>query len=244
MKLYVVGLGPGAGSDLTGRARAALEECDLIVGYTAYVALIRDEFAHKEMLSTGMRREVDRCRAAVEKALEGNTVAVVCSGDAGVYGMAGLIYEVAREYPPVEIEVVPGITAACGGAAVLGAPLTHDFTLISLSDLLTPWTLIERRLRAAGEADFVLCLYNPSSRGRPDYLKRACGILLESRSPETVCGWVRNIGREGEEPAIMTLAALSESQADMFTTVFVGNSKTRVLGGKMVTPRGYDTRKD
>lgn len=239
MKVTVIGLGPGAGADLTGRARAALAACDLVVGYTAYVALIQDEFPDKEYRSTGMRKEVDRCRAAVEAALEGHDVAMVCSGDSGVYGMAGLIYEVARDYPPVDIEVVPGITAACGGAAVLGAPLTHDFAVISLSDLLTPWEKIEKRLSAAAQADFVICLYNPSSRNRPDYLQRACDILLREKDPATVCGTVRNIGREGEEGQLLTLGQLRDTQVDMFTTVFVGNSQTKVLGGKMVTPRGY-----
>lgn len=244
MKLYVIGLGPGAGRDLTGRARTALEDCDLIVGYTAYVDLVREDFSHKELLSTGMRKEVDRCRMAVERALEGRIVAMVCSGDSGVYGMAGLIYEIAREYPPIEIDVIPGITAACGGAAVLGAPLTHDFALVSLSDLLTPWTVIEKRLRCAAEADFVLCLYNPSSHGRPGHLKKACDILLEIKPPETVCGWARNIGREGEQYAVMPLARLRDTQADMFTTVYIGSSRTCLIEGKMVTPRGYDTGKD
>ena len=238
-KVTVIGLGPGGGADLTGRARAALEGCDLIVGYTAYIELVRPDFPEKEVLSTGMRREVDRCRAAVEAALTGKDVAVVCSGDSGVYGMAGLIYEVAQEYDPIEIEVVPGITAACGGAAVLGAPLTHDFAVISLSDLLTPWEKIEKRLSAAAQADFVICLYNPSSRNRPDYLQRACDILLRDKDPNTVCGTVRNIGREGEEGKLLTLAQLRDTQVDMFTTVFIGNSQTKVLGGKMVTPRGY-----
>ena len=238
-KVTVIGLGPGGGADLTGRARAALEGCDLIVGYTAYIELVKPDFPEKEVLSTGMRREVDRCRAAVEAALTGKDVAVVCSGDSGVYGMAGLIYEVAQEYDPIEIEVVPGITAACGGAAVLGAPLTHDFAVISLSDLLTPWEKIEKRLTAAAQADFVICLYNPSSRNRPDYLRRACDILLRDKDPETVCGTVRNIGREGEEGKLLTLAQLRDTQVDMFTTVFIGNSQTKVLGGKMVTPRGY-----
>ncbi|OUO14454.1 precorrin-3B C(17)-methyltransferase [Flavonifractor sp. An4] len=238
-KVTVIGLGPGGGADLTGRARAALEGCDLIVGYTAYIELVKPDFPEKEVLSTGMRREVDRCRAAVEAALTGKDVAVVCSGDSGVYGMAGLIYEVAQEYDPIEIEVVPGITAACGGAAVLGAPLTHDFAVISLSDLLTPWEKIEKRLSAAAQADFVICLYNPSSRNRPDYLQRACDILLRDKDPETVCGTVRNIGREGEEGKLLTLAQLRDTQVDMFTTVFIGNSQTKVLGGKMVTPRGY-----
>ncbi|OUN12771.1 precorrin-3B C(17)-methyltransferase [Flavonifractor sp. An9] len=238
-KVTVIGLGPGGGADLTGRARAALEGCDLIVGYTAYIELVKPDFPEKEVLSTGMRREVDRCRAAVEAALTGKDVAVVCSGDSGVYGMAGLIYEVAQEYDPIEIEVVPGITAACGGAAVLGAPLTHDFAVISLSDLLTPWEKIEKRLSAAAQADFVICLYNPSSRNRPDYLQRACDILLRDKDPETVCGTVRNIGREGEEGKLLTLAQLRDTQVDMFTTVFIGNSQTKVLGGKMITPRGY-----
>ncbi len=238
-KVTVIGLGPGGGADLTGRARAALEGCDLIVGYTAYIELVKPDFPEKEVLSTGMRREVDRCRAAVEAALTGRDVAVVCSGDSGVYGMAGLIYEVAQEYDPIEIEVVPGITAACGGAAVLGAPLTHDFAVISLSDLLTPWEKIEKRLSAAAQADFVICLYNPSSRNRPDYLQRACDILLRDKDPNTVCGTVRNIGREGEEGKLLTLAQLRDTQVDMFTTVFIGNSQTKVLGGKMVTPRGY-----
>ena len=245
MKVTVIGLGPGGGADLTGRARAALEECALLVGYTAYIDLVKEDFPDKETLSTGMRREVDRCRAAVEAALTGKSVAVVCSGDSGVYGMAGLIYEVAQEYDPIDIEVVPGITAACGGAAVLGAPLTHDFAVVSLSDLLTPWEKIEARLTAAARADFVLCLYNPASRSRPDYLRRACDILLAAgKSPDTVCGTVRNIGRAGEEARILTLGRLRDTQVDMFTTVFVGNSQTKVLGGKMVTPRGYLQREN
>ena len=245
MKVTVIGLGPGGGADLTGRARAALEECDLLVGYTAYIDLVKEDFPDKETLSTGMRREVDRCRAAVEAALTGKSVAVVCSGDSGVYGMAGLVYEVAQEYDPIDIEVVPGITAACGGAAVLGAPLTHDFAVVSLSDLLTPWEKIEARLTAAARADFVLCLYNPASKSRPDYLRRACDILLAAgKSPDTVCGTMRNIGRAGEEARILTLGQLRDTQVDMFTTVFVGNSQTKVLGGKMVTPRGYLQREN
>lgn len=245
MRVTVVGLGPGAGRDLTGRAGEALARADLIVGYTAYIALIREAFPDKEMRSTGMRREVDRCRTAVEEAASGRDVAMVCSGDSGIYGMAGLVYEVAQEYPPIEVEVVPGITAACGGAAVLGAPLTHDFAVVSLSDLLTPWEKIRLRLQAAAQADFVLCLYNPASRSRPDYLARACDILLGAgKEPETVCGTVHNIGREGEEAALMTLRELRDTPVDMFTTVFIGNSQTKVLGGKMVTPRGYLQRED
>ena len=167
---------------------------------------------------------------------------MVCSGDAGVYGMACLIYQLAGEFPPVDIEIVPGVTAAVSGAAVLGAPLSHDFCVISLSDLLTPWETIEKRLRAAGEADFCIALYNPASRKRADYLRRACAILLESRSPETVCGWVRSIGRDGQTARLLTLAQLQEETVDMFTTVFIGSSQTRALDGKMVTPRGYEAK--
>ena len=239
MKRTVIGIGPGGGADLTGRARAALEAADLIVGYTVYVDLLREEFPDKELKTTPMRKEVERCRLAVEEAAAGRSVAMVCSGDPGVYGMAGLCFEVAADYPPIEIEVIPGITAACGGAAVLGAPLMHDFAVISLSDLMTPWEKIARRLRAAAEADFVLCLYNPASHKRPDYLRRACDILLEVKDGGTVCGYVRSIGREGEEAVTCTLSQLRDAPVDMFTTVFVGNSQTKVIGGRMVTPRGY-----
>lgn len=239
-KLTVIGLGPGAGLDLTLRAREAIESSDLIVGYTTYIALIRDAFPHKEMVSTGMKKEVDRCRMAVEAAVSGKTTAVVCSGDSGIYGMAGLIYEVAQDYPPIDIEVVPGITAACGGAAVLGAPLTHDFAVISLSDLLTPWEKIERRLRAAAEADFVICLYNPRSRSRADMLRRACDILLSVKEGGTHCGYVKHIGREGQTSAVLSLSQLRDCEdVDMFTTVFIGNEQTKLLNGKLVTPRGY-----
>lgn len=238
MKLFIVGLGPGGGEDLTLRARAALEECTVLAGYTTYIDLIREDYPEKRILSTPMRREEERCRLAIQAAWEEN-VAMVCSGDPGVYGMASLCYELAQEYPPIEIEVVPGVTAATGGAAVLGAPLTHDFAVISLSDLMTPMEKIEARLDAAARADFVLCVYNPSSRKRSDYLRRACDILLRSKSPDTPCGYVRNIGRKGEEAVVLPLRALREAQVDMFTTVFVGNSQTRVINGKLVTPRGY-----
>lgn len=238
-KLYVVGLGPGDEQNMTGRALAALEESEVIVGYTAYVDLIRARYPEKAFLATAMRGEVERCRMALEAACGGRTVAVVSSGDAGVYGMAGLVYELAQGYDPIDIEVVQGVTAACSGAALLGAPLIHDFAVISLSDLLTPWELIERRLDAAGRADFCICLYNPASRRRADYLRRACDILLRSRAPETVAGLVRNAGRAGESARVLTLGELREAQADMFTTVFIGNSQTKKLSGGMVTPRGY-----
>ena len=238
-KLWIIGLGPGGGEDLTGKARKALAESDVIVGYTVYIDLIRAEFGHKELLTTPMRKEQERCEMALALADTGKTVAMVCSGDPGVYGMAGLCYELSPKWPEVELSVIPGITAACGGAAVLGAPLMHDFCLISLSDLMTPWEKIEKRLRAAAEADFVLCIYNPSSHKRKDYLARACAILLEVKSPDTPCGYVREIGRDGEAATVLTLGQLKDAQVDMFTTVFVGNSQTKVINGKLVTPRGY-----
>ena len=238
-KLWIIGLGPGGGEDLTGKARKALAESDVIVGYTVYIDLIRAEFGHKELLTTPMRKEQERCEMALALADTGKTVAMVCSGDPGVYGMAGLCYELSDQWPEVELSVIPGITAACGGAAVLGAPLMHDFCLVSLSDLMTPWEKIEKRLRAAAEADFVLCIYNPSSHKRKDYLARACAILLEAKSPDTPCGYVREIGRDGEAATVLPLGQLKDAQVDMFTTVFVGNSQTKVINGKLVTPRGY-----
>jgi len=241
-KIFVVGLGPGNLNQATERALEALEESDVIAGYTVYVDLIKDRFAHKEMISTAMKKEVDRCNLAVDEAQKGKQVSMVCSGDAGVYGMAGLIYEIVsargleRE---LEVEVIPGITAACSGAAVLGAALIHDFTVISLSDLLTPWELIEKRLECAAIGDFAICLYNPSSVKRHDYLQKACDIILKYRKPENVAGYVQNIGREGEAGIVTDLKTLRDTKVDMFTTVFIGNSKTKNLNGKMVTPRGY-----
>lgn len=239
MKIYVIGLGPGGVEQCTARARAALQACDLLAGYTVYIELIQQEFPGKRLLSTPMKREEERCRLAIEEALSGHTVGMVCSGDAGVYGMAGLLYELAQEYAPLEIEVVPGVTAACSGAAVLGAPLTHDFAVVSLSDLLTPWERIEHRLDNAAQAGFVLCLYNPASKKRADYLQKACDIILRHRAGHTVCGIAQNIGREGECGRVLTLSELRETPVDMFTTVFIGNEETKNLGGKMVTPRGY-----
>ncbi len=239
MKIYVVGLGPGEWNQMTQRAMEALEECDVITGYDVYVDLIRERFQHKNLITTPMKKEAERCHIAVQEALKGQTVAMVCSGDAGVYGMAGLMYEVAQQYDPVEIQIVPGITAACSGAAVLGAPLIHDFAVISLSDLLTPWERIEKRIECAAMADFVICFYNPSSKKRHDYLKKACDIILRHRGAETVCGYVKNIGRQGEEGVLLPLETLRDTQVDMFTTVFIGNSQTKEIQGKMVTPRGY-----
>lgn len=234
----VLGLGPGTLDECTPRALAAMEEADVLVGYSIYIDLVRERFPHKPTESTGMTLEVERCRRAVELARSGKNVAVVCSGDPGVYGMAGLVLQLCGTSGP-EVEIIPGVTAACSAAARLGAPLGHDFAVVSLSDRLTPWSLIERRLDAAAAADFILCLYNPASRGRPDVLRLACDRLLICRSGETPAGWVRNIGRPGESVHVGTLEQLRCQTLDMFTTVIIGNSQTKRLNGRLVAPRGY-----
>ena len=238
-KIYVVGIGPGEYEQMTVKAANALRDSDVIIGYTVYVDLVKEYFSDKEFLTTPMTKEVDRCILAFDEAKKGKTVSMICSGDAGVYGMAGLMYEIGEEYPEVAIEVIPGVTAALGGSAVLGAAVGHDVSLISLSDLLTPWELIEERLRCAAKADFVICLYNPSSRKRSTYLAKACEIMLEYKAEDTVCGIVKNIAREGETMQTLTLKELKETTVDMFSTVFIGNKQTKVIREKMVTPRGY-----
>lgn len=240
--VYVVGLGPGDPQFLTAQAKTALENADVLCGYTVYIDLIRSFYPEKEVHATGMTKEIDRCRWALETAQSGKTVALVCSGDAGVYGMASPILELEPNYPSVEIEVIPGLTAALSGGAVLGAPLAHDFCVISLSDRLTPLEIIEKRLACAAMGDFCVAIYNPSSKARPDYLQRAVRILLQNgKSEETVCGIVRNIGRERQQSEIITLRELENKQVDMFTTVYIGNKTTKNIEGKMVTPRGYRT---
>lgn len=238
MTLYIIGFGGGNKEGMTFEAYSAIEKCSLIVGYDYYIELIGKIFPNKEFFSTGMRREKERVTYALEQAQTRNT-ALVCSGDAEVYGMAGLAYELSERFPDAKLKTVAGVTAALSGGALLGAPLTNDFAVISLSDLLTPPETIEKRLRGAAAGDFAVVLYNPSSKKRADYLKKACDILLEYRSPETVCGVAANIGREGEDCVVLTLGELREYQADMFSTVFIGNSETKMINGKMVTPRGY-----
>ena len=238
-ELYVIGMGPGDKQSLTGAARSALDRAELICGYTLYVELLKPLYPDKETYTTGMTGEIARCRHCLEQAATGKTVALVCSGDAGVYGMAGPVLELAPEYPAVRVEVIPGVTAALSGAALLGAPLGHDFCVISLSDRLTDWTVIEKRLRMAARGDFAICLYNPASKHRADYLKRACEILLEEMDGSAVCGLARMIGREGESYRLLDLQTLRDAEADMFTTVFIGSSQTRNIAGRMVTPRGY-----
>jgi len=237
--LYVVGIGPGNNEDMTIRADQTLRACEVIVGYDAYIDLVRDRYPGKTFLSTGMTREADRCRAALAQAREGKRVAVVCSGDSGVYGMAALLYELRGEAREPEIQVVPGLTAACSGGALLGAPLTHDFAVISLSDRLTAWETIETRLRLAAQADFSIVLYNPASRGRPDHLRRACDILLAYLPEDRPCGVARNVGRMGQARTLLTLGKLRDYRADMFCTVFIGNSTAKVVEDRLVTPRGY-----
>ena len=242
-RISVVGMGPGMESMMTQQALQALDASDVIVGYTVYLELLGDRFAGKEMLSTPMKQETERCRLAFAEVARGKSVAMICSGDAGIYGMASLMFEIKEELgseaADVDINVIPGITAASSGAAVLGAPLNHDFCVISLSDLLTPWELIEKRLRAAAEGDFAIAIYNPSSKKRHDYLQKACDILLETAEPERACGFVRSIGREGEEYHTCTLGELRDTEVDMFTTVFIGNSQSRIMGDRLITPRGY-----
>lgn len=240
--LSIVGFGSGAKENMTLEAVNAIEAAELVVGFGTYAALLRRYFPDKQFYETGMLQERERCAYALKQARQGKQVALVCSGDSGIYGMAGLIYEMAAEMDlqeNVEIRVVSGVTAASSGAALLGAPLSHDFAVISLSDCLTPWELIEKRLRLAAQADLVICIYNPASKRRADYLKKACDILLSYKSADTVCGYVKNIGRNGQESGVLTLEKLRCFKADMFTTVYVGNSQTKNIQGMMATPRGY-----
>ena len=243
-RIYIVGMGPGREEMMTGEALYALEQADVIIGYTVYLNLLPERFRDKELLSTPMRMEEERCRLCFTEAGKGKRVALVCSGDAGIYGMASLMYEIGREYPQTELVMIPGITAASSGAAVLGAPVNHDFCVISLSDLLTPWDKIEQRLKAAAEGDFAIVLYNPSSHKRKDYLRRACDILLAAVEEERVCGYVENIGREGTKTEVCTLRELRNREVNMFTTVFIGNSGSEIINGKLVTKRGYQIERD
>ena len=238
-KVIVVGIGPGNYENMTIRADAALRHCDVIIGYHVYVELVKERYPGKEYITTPMTKEVDRCRMALETALTGKMVAMVCSGDSGIYGMALLIYELRGEAREPEVEVIPGLTSACSGASLLGAPLTHDFAVISLSDRLTPWDKIEKRLLSAAAADLSIVLYNPASHGRPDHLRNACKILLRKLPKNRICGICRNIGRAGEMAAVLTLEELENANVDMFCTVFIGNAQTSVIDGKMITPRGY-----
>lgn len=240
MKIFAVGIGPGNVSYLAPRAEEAILQSEVVVGYTGYVELITELVKGKEIIATGMKGEAERGKAAINEALKGKQVCVVSSGDAGIYGMASLLYELADKHSGLEIEVIPGITAAISTAAILGSPLTNDFAVISLSDLLTPWDVIEKRLDTCAAADMVLCLYNPQSKKRNDYLEKACSIALRHKMPDTKCGYVRNAFRgENYESCVCTLTELLKAQVDMFTTVIIGNANTKIFNGKLVTVRGY-----
>ena len=239
-KIYVVGIGPGEYEMMTLKADKALRDSDVIVGYKAYIELIKDRYPDKEYIESNMKQEIERCQMCLMLAKEGKKVSLICSGDAGVYGMASPMLEIASMNGFDDIEIISGVTAALSGAAYLGAPIAHDFCIISLSDLLTDKELIKERLLLAAKGDFCIVLYNPSSHKRKDYLKWACELILTYASPETCCGYVMNIGREHTMKKLCTLSQLKDEQVDMFTTVFIGNSKTRFANDKMITLRGYE----
>ena len=236
-KIYVVGIGPGGCDQMTGIAMNALKDSDTIIGYTVYVDLVKDTFPDKEYLTTPMKKEVDRCHEVVEIAESGKTVSLISSGDAGIYGMAGIMLEIVPE--SIETEIIPGVTASNAAAATAGAPIMHDFATISLSDLLTDWDLIKKRVDLASQGDFVISLYNPKSKGRTTQIEDAAEIMLKYKSPETPVAIVRNAGREDERVTAATLGTMLEHEIDMLTVIIIGNSKTFMKNGKIITPRGY-----
>ena len=236
-KIYVVGIGPGKKGDMTFRAYDALEKSDVIIGYKTYIDLIKEYFPEKELISSPMKKEVDRCREVVEIAESGKTISLISSGDAGIYGMAGIMLEIVPEN--IETEIIPGVTASNAAAATAGAPLMHDFATISLSDLLTDWDLIKKRVELASQGDFVISLYNPKSKGRTTQIEDAAEIMLKYKSQETPVAIVRNAGREDERVTAATLGTMLEHEIDMLTVIIIGNSKTFMKNGKIITPRGY-----
>lgn len=239
-KIYVVGIGPGNREDMTLKAYETLQKCDIVVGYQKYIDLIREIFPDKNWAAYPMTQEIKRCEEALRLAESGKTVAVISSGDSGVYGMAGIMQEVAcKAKSSVNIEVIPGVTACVKGASLLGAPLIHDFAVISLSDLLTPWEKIEKRLKMAAESDFVICIYNPKSKKRENHIKKAKDIISQYQDGTTPVGIVYQAGREGERAVITDLAHMLEYDINMFTTIIIGNSQTYTAENCMITPRGY-----
>lgn len=248
-ELYLVGFGPGHFDHLTFRARQVIGQADVVVGYRTYIDLVADLLEGKEIVATGMTEEIDRARVAVERAQKGERVAIVSSGDVGIYGMAGLIFEILSEigWKPGEsfsVEVIPGITALSAVASLVGAPLTHDFAAVSLSDLLTPWAVIEKRLHAVGEGDFVIALYNPQSKRRDWQLGKAQEILLKYKVPDTPVAVVKSAYREGERIVLTTLDRMAEAEVGMLTTILIGNASTFRYLDFMVTPRGYSGKYD
>ncbi len=238
----MVGIGPGDLEQMTFKAYNSIKEADVIIGYKTYIDLIKDMLEEKEVISSAMTREIERCQLAVERAIEGQVVAIVSSGDPGVYGMAGIILEILyhlNAQEKIDVEIVPGVSASQAAAATLGAPLMHDFTIISLSDLLTPWELIEKRVHKAAEGDFVIALYNPKSKKRINQIKIVQDILLSNRAAETPVAIVQNAKREGEKAVISNLRDFTNEEIDMFSVVIIGNSQTYTAGNHMITPRGY-----
>lgn len=240
-KLYVVGFGPGGYDDMTHKAEEAILAADVVMGYTTYIQILKEIFPQKEYVSTPMRQEQQRCELALKEAAKGKTVAMVSSGDSGIYGMAGIVLQLAQKMPqPIEIEVVPGVTAASAAAAILGAPLMHDFAVISLSDLMTPLEKIMKRVECAAMADFVICLYNPKSKKRTEYIKMAADLVEKYQGKDVCAGIVRNAGRPDESHELTTVGQLKDADIDMFSIVIIGNSQSYIQDGKMITPRGYN----
>ena len=236
-KLYVIGIGPGGLEHMTLRAKEAIEESNIVVGYNKYIYMIKPLVENKELFSTGMRGEEARCRKALELSKEDNTVALISTGDSGIYGMAGLILQMQKDE---NVEIITGVTASSAAGSVVGAPLMHDNCNISLSDLMTPYELIKKRVRNAADADMIISLYNPRSKGRPHYLREAIEIIKEYRDLNTPVAVVRHALRDGQEYKLFNLENLDEEVVDMFSIVIVGNSQSFVKEGKFITPRGYD----
>ena len=239
-KIYVVGIGPGKKADMTFRAYEAIEKSDIIIGYKTYMDLIKEYYPGKEMKNSQMTKEVDRCIDVLKLAKEGKNVALISSGDAGVYGMAGIMLEIADG--EVEVEIIPGVTATNAAAAIVGAPVMHDYVTISLSNLLTDWELIKKRLELAAQGDFVVSIYNPKSRGRVTQIEEAREIMLKYKPKTTPVAIVRNAGREDEEHVVTTLDEMLNHEINMLTIVIIGNANTFIKDGKMITPRGYSNK--
>lgn len=242
-KITVIGIGPGSLEDMTPRARKAIESAEVVVGYKTYIKLVESIIGGKEIIDNGMMQEVERCQLAVKSATEGKETVVISSGDSGIYGMAGLVLELVLQLPENERPewggVVAGISAVQASAAILGAPLMHDFAVISLSDLMTPWELIKKRAEAAASADFVIALYNPKSHKRVNHIEEIREIVMKYRSPETPVGIVSSASRDAEEKVISNLENFTKEDIHMFSLVIIGNSNTYVKDGYMITPRGY-----
>ncbi|MFD3158433.1 precorrin-3B C(17)-methyltransferase [Haloimpatiens sp. FM7330] len=237
-KLYVVGIGPGGLEYMTVRAKKVIEKSDVIVGYTKYISMIKPLIENKEIFSTGMRGEIDRCKKALEISKDKN-VAIISTGDAGIYGMAGLILQMKKDE---EVEVVPGVTASTAAASIVGAPLMHDNCNISLSDLLTPYELIKKRVELAAEGDFVISLYNPRSKGRPNHLKECINLIKKYRKGDTPVAVIKNALRENQDAKIFTLDNFMEDAVDMLSIVIIGNSKSYIDKQMFITPRGYENK--